>query len=300
MSGPWIPVLRRGLAGLGVAGALLAATAAPASAHASFAEVGVPASSDQRLTMFVPEERGPDVHNVAVDLRVPAGWSALGCEAAAPWSCQVAAGGVIKWTKAAGAPPVPADTLFYFTVRTGSPGVVGVPVVQTYDSGEVVRWIGPAESEEPAAFIEVLQPGTPPPPTTAPTTTNPPPETTVPAGGGDPTTTTAAPRTTTTTAVRPATTATTAPATTTTAPPETTVVETTTTVTEESTTTTAAPATTTTVIENAAPARSERSGGSGATGLLVLLALVLAAGAAVGWSQWRRRRPSGGPGEGEA
>ncbi|HEX2031045.1 MAG TPA: YcnI family protein [Actinomycetota bacterium] len=31
--------------------------------------------------------------------------------------------------------------------------------IQTYDSGEVVRWIGPPDSEEPAALVEVLDIG---------------------------------------------------------------------------------------------------------------------------------------------
>ncbi len=33
------------------------------------------------------------------------------------------------------------------------------PAIQTYDSGEVVRWIGPPDSEEPAALVQVLDIG---------------------------------------------------------------------------------------------------------------------------------------------
>lgn len=33
------------------------------------------------------------------------------------------------------------------------------PAIQTYDSGEVVRWIGPADAEEPAARVQVLDIG---------------------------------------------------------------------------------------------------------------------------------------------
>ncbi len=33
------------------------------------------------------------------------------------------------------------------------------PAIQTYDSGEVVRWIGPADAEEPAARVRVLDIG---------------------------------------------------------------------------------------------------------------------------------------------
>ena len=284
--------VRRALTLVAAAGALLASSAAPAHAHASFAEAAVPAGSDQRLTMYVPEERGDTVHNVGVDARVPNGWTALGCEAAAPWSCQLAAGGVIKWTKAPGAAPTAADTVFVFTARTGAPGTVAIPVVQTYDSGEVVRWIGPADSEEPAAFIQVVAPGAEPTTTTAPptTTTAPPSETTAPPSTVASTTTTA--RVTGTPAAPAATTTTAAAA----APTDTTVAETTT-VPPESTTTTTAPATTTTALGELAAARTEEdSGGSAAVAVLLVLLFVVAAGGAVGWNIRRRRTP----GDGEA
>lgn len=255
----------------------------PAGAHATFAEVGVPADSEQRMTMFVPEERGPTVHNIGVDLRVPAGWSAIGCHQVAPWTCQVADGGVIKWSKAAGAAPSDADTKFVFTVRTSSPGTVSVAVVQTYDSGEVVRWIGPADSEEPAAFIEVLPLGAPIPPTTALTTT------TSTAG---PTATTTRPAATPT-SIRPSSTATAAPTTTTTVavpttttgPPDT-AAATTSSVPDTSTTATSRPEER--EVRMAAADTHDDEGGSVAP--VVLAAVLAIAGAAAGWAVWRRRR----------
>ncbi len=33
------------------------------------------------------------------------------------------------------------------------------PAIQTYDSGEVIRWIRPADAEEPAARVQVLDIG---------------------------------------------------------------------------------------------------------------------------------------------
>jgi uncharacterized protein YcnI len=38
-------------------------------------------------------------------------------------------------------------------------GTLEFPAIQTYDSGEVVRWIGPPDSEEPAALVQVLDIG---------------------------------------------------------------------------------------------------------------------------------------------
>lgn len=277
------PLLRTLAAAVAVTGSVLIA-GEPAGGHATFAEVGVPADSEQRITMFVPEERGPTVHNVGIDLRVPVGWSALGCQQVAPWACQVADGGVIKWTKTPGAAPSDADTRFVFTVRTGSPGMVSVPVVQTYDSGEVVRWIGPADSEEPAAFVEVLPQGAPVPPTTALTTTTsapaPAPTTTRPAA------TTASTRPASTATATPTTTTTAAAPTSTTGPPDT-----------AATTTTSVPETSTTA--SGPEEREVRSAGAdthddeGGSAAMVLTAVLATTGAAAGWAAWRRRRRAG-------
>lgn len=273
------PLVPRALtAAVAAAGSVMLA-AEQAGAHATFAEVGVPADSEQGITMFVPEERGPTVHNVGVDLRVPAGWSALGCQQVAPWTCQVSDGGVIKWTKTPGAAPSDADTMFVFTVRTGSPGTVSVPVVQTYDSGEVVRWIGPADSEEPAAFIEVLPQGAPVPPTTALTTTT---STAAPAATTTrPAATTSTTRAASTATSAPTTTTTTAMPTTTTGPPDI-AAATTSSVPETSTTSTSGPDVRT------AAADTQDEGSSAAP--VVLAAVLAIAGAAAGYGVWRRRR----------
>ena len=275
------PLLRRALAAATCTAGAVVAAGQPAGAHATFAEVGVPAESEQRITMFVPEERGPTVHNVGIDLRVPAGWSAVGCQQVAPWTCQAADGGVIKWTKAPGAAPSEADTMFVFTVRTGAPGTVSVPVVQTYDSGEVVRWIGPADAEEPAAFIEVLPQGAPVPPTTALTTT-----TTAPPGAAP---TTTRPAATTTTRPVATTAAPTTAATTTTAPPATTAPPDT-----AATTTSSVPEASTSTTSGRderdvqAAAGTDDRGGSALPAVVALMAAAVLALA--GWTLWRRRR----------
>jgi periplasmic copper chaperone A len=49
---------------------------------------------------------------------------------------------------------------FGFSARMpDEPGTLEFPAIQTYDSGEVVRWIGPPDSEEPAALVEVVDLG---------------------------------------------------------------------------------------------------------------------------------------------
>jgi periplasmic copper chaperone A len=45
-----------------------------------------------------------------------------------------------------------------FQMPEEAPGtMIAFPSIQTYDSGEVVRWIGPEESDEPAPLVETLE-----------------------------------------------------------------------------------------------------------------------------------------------
>jgi uncharacterized protein YcnI len=49
---------------------------------------------------------------------------------------------------------------FGFSARMPEePTTLEFPAIQTYDSGEVVRWIGPPDSEEPAALVDVVDLG---------------------------------------------------------------------------------------------------------------------------------------------
>src|SRR5688500_717252 len=44
-----------------------------------------------------------------------------------------------------------------FSARTpAAPATLTFPAVQTYDNGEVVRWVGPADGEEPAARVRTF------------------------------------------------------------------------------------------------------------------------------------------------
>src|SRR5438552_4368336 len=170
--------MRRGLV-VGVVGiqtaVLLLAGASPALSHATFPGQGpLAAQADQTLNMAVPEERDPDTHNVGVTVALPVGWTALHCQATAPWQCTLTPG-QIQWTKVpATAPPGPDDVAFVFTVHTGGPGNYPIPVIQTYSppTNEVVRWIGPPNSDYPAPILTVSAPAASPPaaPSPAPST----------------------------------------------------------------------------------------------------------------------------------
>lgn len=49
---------------------------------------------------------------------------------------------------------------FGFSIRTpDDAGELEFPALQTYEGGEVVRWIGPADADEPAALVNVIDTG---------------------------------------------------------------------------------------------------------------------------------------------
>jgi len=59
------------------------------------------------------------------------------------------------------------NEVFKYTVRTASTvGAFAFPTVQTYETGEIVRWIGAPGSEEPAPVLNTLAANAPPPATT--------------------------------------------------------------------------------------------------------------------------------------
>ncbi|HEV8627807.1 MAG TPA: hypothetical protein VG034_25490, partial [Acidimicrobiia bacterium] len=83
---------RRGRAYLAAvaAGVVVAAVPATAWAHAVFlSSSSVPANSDQKLTLNVPEEKGSSIHNTKVVFVVPSGFSVSGCDPKPQWTCAV-------------------------------------------------------------------------------------------------------------------------------------------------------------------------------------------------------------------
>lgn len=131
--------LARAVVVLVALGAILAATAQPASAHATF--LGAPSvrvGEDVRLTLDVPHERDEETLNAKVRISLPTGWSSVYCEPFATWTCS-AAGTVIEFVKQVGADPAQDET-FIFSVRAGTAGLAVFPVQQIYSSGEDVLW----------------------------------------------------------------------------------------------------------------------------------------------------------------
>jgi uncharacterized protein YcnI len=150
---------RRGRAGLVAvaAGAVIAAFPATAWAHAEFvSNSSVPANSDQKLTLDVPEEKGPTVHNTKVVFVVPSGFSVSGCDPKPQWKCAVAPASegrtTVTYTRSSGDDP---DGKFSFGVHTPGPGDYPFATNQTYSDNSTVRWNGPPDSEAPAPVLKV-------------------------------------------------------------------------------------------------------------------------------------------------
>ncbi|HVV37341.1 MAG TPA: DUF1775 domain-containing protein [Acidimicrobiales bacterium] len=144
--------------------AFVALSATAALAHAQFQTTtnGLPANSQQSLRMYVPNERDDSNYNISVAVYFPDSWAPVSCATKATWDCALGASDgrqTITFTKAAGAAPA-EDEYFAFVARTASSaGAYAFPTLQTYNDNEVVRWIGPKGSDQPAPILNVLASG---------------------------------------------------------------------------------------------------------------------------------------------
>ena len=139
------------------AGAVMAAIPATAWAHAEFqGSSSAPANSDQKLTLNVPEEKGPSVHNSKVVIAVPSGFSVKGCDQKPGWKCAVAPASqgrtTVTYTRESGDDP---DGNFSFGVRTPGPGEYPFATSQTYTDNSTARWNGSPDSDNPAPVLKV-------------------------------------------------------------------------------------------------------------------------------------------------
>lgn len=143
-----------------VGAGLVIAFALPTTAwaHPTFVSRGsVPADSDQKISVHVPEEKGPDVHNSRIVFVLPAGFSDARCDAKPQWDCAVSSASngrtAVTYTRKAGNA---VDDQFAFSVRTPrSPGDYPIPTNQSYSDNSTVRWAGPPNSDTPAPVLKV-------------------------------------------------------------------------------------------------------------------------------------------------
>lgn len=149
---------------LAIAVVLLAPAAA--SAHVTLQPDSAPAGGFTRLDVRVPNERD-DKGTTKVVVQFPTGFEHASYEPVAGWDVEVERKGdfvgSITWTAAdeddAIAPGQFRDFGLSVGMPEGEPGdALTFKALQTYAGGEVVRWIGPADSDEPAPQVTLTEP----------------------------------------------------------------------------------------------------------------------------------------------
>jgi periplasmic copper chaperone A len=164
-----------------VATFVAAVVPAAASAHVSLHPNEVPTGSFATLDLRVPNESdGADTVKIAV--QVPTGFTDVSPEFMPGWTPRIRTVKLAKPVQSDDGPitegvreivwegkgpdgKIPPGQFLNFPISTEIPGQAGTTitfkVLQYYDNGEVARWIGPPNSEEPAPDIDVTAAGGP-------------------------------------------------------------------------------------------------------------------------------------------
>ncbi len=160
-----------------IIGAALAALAVPAAAqaHVTLQPEQVAAGGFERLDVRVPNE-SENANTTKVEVQIPDGFIFLSTEPVTGWTSEVKMEKLDKPVEAFGEEYTEqVDTVTFeadgpglapgefqdFGLSVGLPDAAGetltFPSLQTYSDGEVVRWVGPEDAEEPAPTVELLQ-----------------------------------------------------------------------------------------------------------------------------------------------
>jgi uncharacterized protein len=139
---------------LAVTAALLTVPAT-ARAHVTVQPGSAVGGGFTRLDVRVPNERD-DAATTKVQLQLPDGFADASYEPVPGWTVKVEKGEQITWTSKQGIPP---GAFQDFGLSVQVPGKAGdtltFKALQTYSNGEVVRWIGPEGSDDPAPTVAV-------------------------------------------------------------------------------------------------------------------------------------------------
>lgn len=142
-----------------VAATVAAALALPAaaSAHVTLQPNTAAAGGFTRLDVRVPTERD-DAATVKVDVQFPEGFESVSYEPRPGWDVKVTRSGDavsrITWSGGEIAPGEFTDFGLSLRMPEGTEGdKLTFKALQTYDDGEVVRWIGPEDADEPAPVV---------------------------------------------------------------------------------------------------------------------------------------------------
>jgi uncharacterized protein YcnI len=150
-----------------------------ASAHVTLQPEELTAGDFTRLDVRVPNERD-DASTTKVEVRFPPGFLSVSTEPVSGWNAEIATRKLDKPVEQFGervteevdrltltangeANAIGPGQFRDFGLSVGVPDKPGstlrFPTVQTYSSGEVVRWIGPPDAEEPAPQVKLTAAG---------------------------------------------------------------------------------------------------------------------------------------------
>jgi uncharacterized protein YcnI len=163
--------------------AALAALVVPtaASAHVSLHPNEVPTGAFATLDLRVPNEM-ESANTVKIAVQLPSGFTDVSPEYLPGWTPKIRTVKLKKPVQSDDGPitegvreivwegkgpdgKIPPGQFLNFPISTEIPGKAGTTitfkVLQYYDNGEVIRWIGPPSSDEPAPDIDVTAAGGP-------------------------------------------------------------------------------------------------------------------------------------------
>jgi uncharacterized protein YcnI len=132
------------------------AAAAPAAAHIQIQPTEAAPGDAVMFQLLVPGET--EARTTEVALQIPEGVLPFSWEDTPGWTRRVTLADdgsidVVRWRGR-----MDSDGFVRFAFLAATPeqeGEIAWRAVQTYDNGQRVRWIGPADSEEPAAVTEI-------------------------------------------------------------------------------------------------------------------------------------------------
>ncbi|HZO58698.1 MAG TPA: DUF1775 domain-containing protein [Solirubrobacterales bacterium] len=146
---------------LALVAAALLLPAAAASAHVEIKPARAPAGDEARLTFEVPNER-PDAATRRIVIQMPPGVTSAQGDALRGWRLTTRRQGAQVRRATLTAPrgrELTGEQRGRFRLRVGLPRREGATLVfkvlQVYDSGEIVRWLGPEGTSEPAPKLRL-------------------------------------------------------------------------------------------------------------------------------------------------
>jgi uncharacterized protein YcnI len=156
---PIAEAAQRRLATVAVAATGAMMIAPEALAHASISPPVAQTSTLQQFTLEVQAEKeGPKT--TTVEMTVPDRFNIESFANTPGWERRITAQGSgeeahaqhVVWTGVEGS--ARDDPVFHFTGTLEWPKTYGVKIRQVYTDGSLVDWDGPADSEEPAAYVK--------------------------------------------------------------------------------------------------------------------------------------------------